>query len=1776
MTNNRVSVIHTEPPNPSYPVWGYYPLPAPLPPSAPAGQTQVIRVKKKKKVPITPKVVREEGKETGNAEREFTPPLKESMTEELVRKYEEICKAESVEPQVSESPPHEELEDIPGVTEPPEEETESRGIDPATLRRYIVNYLDPLLFPVVIVTLLFTVLVFLLNSPITSLLTVLSVIYVGIKYHVSIEPFIFMFRTMLAKFVKKLADKVVEALTPPEKAKHVNKIYPWFIAKKKVKNKVPNFAKLRDSMQKGQKPIDLTAKFSEKIPSNLNFKVQLQIATWHPILAEIDTDSHVSLINDQYYELVKNSPCCKVTDQPKATFYGIAGGESVSPYPPVQIVFSIGQAVLKGEFIVTPALTSSPILLGNNILFAYKIGLVPTLNEWQVRIGPEGPEQIASPCIVTKKVDVTRDVLTTEVITIPPLEKVLVKKINLVNQCHSKEILTQHIELEVTSKREGVTVTNKGLTPFTLLPGVPFAKEKLPLVKKSLKQKEGPTLENDFLLEQMLEPGVPPQRIISKEKELDFIKNHAKIPNGLKKDFVEFLEKIPHLYSGEEFSKKHFPRSVFEHKIELMENSPPQLSQKPFPAHGIRLQQLKENIEDLVNCHVLSPGDSEYVSPCFYVLKKPDGTKAAKGRLCFDYRRLNSMIKPLNFPLTSVKNFFNEASKYKVFCVVDISNAFLSIPVAEESKKYLAITTPFGVFLPQRTPFGLKTSPSAFCSCMNIVLNGINFASYYMDDILIGAESEEEMIKHLKIIFKRLNDHNLKIQLSKTKFFETEIKVLGTIFSAQGKRVCPKRTQAINDFPKIKSVKMLQTFLGMLCFISSFIPNYSTACFPLFSLLKDQKNKKFEWTEEAELAYNAIKNYIKTSLMLYHPDFSKELYLAVDASNVACGSFLYQIDIFDKTPENKEALLKKFNFEPETSNSHFLLPGVSPGKNTPIVTTFTKNESDIKNFAPFDNLNSTLTMTEKIEKLKDKIIMCKPLAFYSKTFNSGQILKYSSMEKEFLSLMLSILNFRGEIEAAPLTFLLSDSQATLWALKHKNENAKLSRYLLKLFELNVNIVITHISGSKNRIADYISRIYFVEEPLKNKDSLKPRMAQHVRPTFPPLSVITKEMLLKSFKEDTVTECNAPELCHLNVNSQLFGKPGPFCYEATPVCNKILNAKNYGFVSEELDAELTNEKIKYAQNLDPKCVKVREILKTGPHPFLYIQDDIVRRKYSNEKIKYAQNLDPKCVKIREILKTGPHPFLYIQDDIVRRKYSSEKIPHNIVLPDTLVKFAIAREHLKFHCGGYKLMQILRQKYTWKDMKKDCVDFTKGCILCSIYKHSSTGKTEIGVPRVIYKPCSYWQIDICSGLPPVKGYTSFLNCVDLFSGFSVPIALSSETSERIAKAIDDNIIKIFGPPIELSMDNAANLQGKPVRDLCNFYKIKLKFTTPYSPESHGVVESSNRYIVQTVRILSDQFQKNWYEMLSLAALTNNTVPRPALSNKSPFFFTFGFEPFLEERNYNNLNMDDYINNNQNNRNFALLLREFLIRFREKRNKQVNRKYLSFPKNTLVYVKDFSKTDHKKIKPVYVKAPKRVVTEYQSVVYLEDIFGKVTKASKNNIKIANDRSVKLFNELPKDIQIILGEPMNIERWNDIKISGIVPQYLESIQIDAARERLTRSGLAKESHIIEKDQNPVNTEKGGGTLIFDDDEWDWEEILTQNTLTQLKRLHEGNHLSTPIPLHEIPKTYDSLIGNDVNELLNEVERLPRKRRTTDTGIDPKNILTSSRRPRLETIQEE
>ena len=104
-------------------------------------------------------------------------------------------------------------------------------------------------------------------------------------------------------------------------------------------------------------------------------------------------------------------------------------------------------------------------------------------------------------------------------------------------------------------------------------------------------------------------------------------------------------------------------------------------------------------------------------------------------RLCGDYKlTANKALLTECYPLPRVDDLVTALAGGKYFTKLDMSNAYLQLPVDESFKEYFVINTHKGLFQYNRLPFGISSAPAIFQRCMDSLLQGIPRVSVYLDD----------------------------------------------------------------------------------------------------------------------------------------------------------------------------------------------------------------------------------------------------------------------------------------------------------------------------------------------------------------------------------------------------------------------------------------------------------------------------------------------------------------------------------------------------------------------------------------------------------------------------------------------------------------------------------------------------------------------------------------------------------------------------------------------------------------------------------------------------------------------------------------------------------------------------------------------------------------------------------------------------------------------------------------------------------------------------------
>lgn len=148
----------------------------------------------------------------------------------------------------------------------------------------------------------------------------------------------------------------------------------------------------------------------------------------------------------------------------------------------------------------------------------------------------------------------------------------------------------------------------------------------------------------------------------------------------------------------------------------------------------------------------------------------------------------------------------------------------------------------------------------------------------------------------MQVLFQRLNDHRVVINIAKCEIGVREIQFLGYTVTAEGIKPLAERVDAIAKIPLPATVKDLRRYLGMINFYRRSIPRVEHNLRPLNDLLKGttKRNASIVWSEHAEKSFRESKRVLAGATILAHPIPGVPVSLAVDASDYAIGTVFQQ------------------------------------------------------------------------------------------------------------------------------------------------------------------------------------------------------------------------------------------------------------------------------------------------------------------------------------------------------------------------------------------------------------------------------------------------------------------------------------------------------------------------------------------------------------------------------------------------------------------------------------------------------------------------------------------------------------------------------------------------------------------------------------------------------------------------------------------------------------------------------------------------------------------
>ncbi|OWZ09996.1 reverse transcriptase [Phytophthora megakarya] len=165
--------------------------------------------------------------------------------------------------------------------------------------------------------------------------------------------------------------------------------------------------------------------------------------------------------------------------------------------------------------------------------------------------------------------------------------------------------------------------------------------------------------------------------------------------------------------------------------------------------------------------------------------------------------------------------------------------------------------------------------------------------SSYIDDIIYGAPSWDDLCKTLNALLYRLRYWNISVSLPKSEFGVKKCKYLGHDISSDGIRTPPKLAETVLNLPFPKAQKGVQSLLGSLNYYAKFIEDLLVLAATLYETSDEQLRSGRE-LEKPKHAFKILKDRLVSTPLLQHPDPGRQYVIILHANPWAISAVLGQ------------------------------------------------------------------------------------------------------------------------------------------------------------------------------------------------------------------------------------------------------------------------------------------------------------------------------------------------------------------------------------------------------------------------------------------------------------------------------------------------------------------------------------------------------------------------------------------------------------------------------------------------------------------------------------------------------------------------------------------------------------------------------------------------------------------------------------------------------------------------------------------------------------------
>ena len=261
------------------------------------------------------------------------------------------------------------------------------------------------------------------------------------------------------------------------------------------------------------------------------------------------------------------------------------------------------------------------------------------------------------------------------------------------------------------------------------------------------------------------------------------------------------------------------------------------------------------------------------------------------------------------------------------------------------------------------------------------------------------------------------------------------------------------------------------------------------------------------------------------------------------------------------------------------------------------------------------------------------------------------------------------------------------------------------------------------------------------------------------------------------------------------------------------------------------------------------------------------DNNISKVITPEELGKAQRYDPTLKITREKVGKPNSPYVWENGLLMREPYNTlgKKL---IVLPQSERTKALRMAHhgpIAGHFARDRTLQAIRVQLDWPGIVKDVNELCASCPICQKSGPAILSKAPLQPLPIIKDPFSRVAMDVFDPLPRTKAGNKYvLVLMHYTSKWPEAYALRNVTTETVVKCLIDMTARV-GIPEEVLTDNGLNFVSKTMREYCTTMGIEQIKTSPYHPQSDGIVERFAATLKRLLRKLTQNPKVEWDECL-----------------------------------------------------------------------------------------------------------------------------------------------------------------------------------------------------------------------------------------------------------------------------------------------------------------------